>query len=60
MDDKVREHLRESRAYMADKVEAEGGSRELALAITKVDEALLWFQEDVQKRRPTINEASSQ
>lgn len=49
-------HLREARAALLDKADEIGGSRELSLAITKVDEAILWHLEDMRLRRPPINE----
>lgn len=47
--------IREARALLRDESINVGGTRELALAITKLDEAELWRQRDMQmkaRRRP--------
>lgn len=58
-DEDVLGQLREARATLLDKADELGGSRELSLAVTKIDEALLWHLEDMRLRRPPINEASA-
>ena len=46
MNDNVVSHLREARAILAEETQAGKGSREISLAITKIDEAILWRNED--------------
>jgi hypothetical protein len=47
--------LREARA--AAQIESEKSrSRELSLVLTKIDEALLWRQEDMRLKAPIVNE----
>lgn len=55
MDDKVLGHLREARAILNDETKAGQGSRESSLAITKIDEAILWRQEGLRMRTEPIN-----
>ena len=57
MDD-VLGHLREARAILNDESKAGKGSREVALVITKIDEAILWRQEVLKQREPILNNAS--
>lgn len=56
MYDTVLGHLREARAAALDEQDGGGRSRELALVITKIDEAILWRQHDIQIKTPPINE----
>lgn len=56
MNDDVLGHLREARAILNDETKAGQGSRETALVITKIDEALLWRQENLRLRTPAKDE----
>lgn len=48
-------HIREARAIlMAEQLE--DPSREIAIVITKLDEAELWRQRDMQIKAPPVNE----
>lgn len=58
MNDDVLGHLREARALLNDETKEGKGSREVALVITKIDEALLWRQEVLRMRVPVVNEVS--
>ena len=70
MNDDILAHLREARALCKDEeqetITKEGSSfgnfskrsRELALVITKIDEAILWRQEDLRLKQPPINETN--
>ena len=58
MNDDVLGHLREARAILNDEIKDGKGSREVALVITKIDEALLWRQEVLNLRRPSGNSCS--
>jgi len=51
--------IREARALLRDESINGGGSRELALVITKLDEAELWRQRDMQMKTPPVNETSA-
>lgn len=53
--DNVLGKLREARALLKDENDAGNGSRELSLTITKIDEALLWRQEDLRLKAPAEN-----
>lgn len=55
--DEVLGKLREAKALMEDERNAGGNSRELSMAITKIDEAVHWRQDDLQKKNPPVNEA---
>ena len=55
MEDHVLGHLREARAILNDETKDGKGSRETALAITKIDEALLWRQENIRLRQSVEN-----
>jgi hypothetical protein len=55
MHDDVLGHLREARAILNDETKEGKGSREVALVITKIDEALLWRQEVLRLRQPIKN-----
>lgn len=51
-------HLREARALLIEESEGPARSRELSVAITNVDTAILWRQHDLQiKEEPTNLEA---
>lgn len=49
--------IREARAILQDEAKA-ANSRELSMVITKLDEAELWRQRDMQRKAPVVNEAS--
>ena len=55
MNDKVLGHLREARAILNDEAKAGQGSRESAITIRKIDEAILWRQESLRLRTEPIN-----
>ena len=48
--------IREARALLQDEM-ADMPSRELAVVITKLDEAEMWRQKDMQNKTPIINES---
>jgi hypothetical protein len=52
--------LREVKALADDIHFNGGGTRELSLTITKIDEAILWRQRDMQLRNPADNSAKQQ
>lgn len=54
MDCKALGLIREARAILNDESKA-SNSRELSIAVTKLDEAILWRQRDIQLRSPPIN-----
>ncbi|MDP1814403.1 MAG: hypothetical protein Q8K92_08140 [Leadbetterella sp.] len=58
MNDDVLGHLREARALLNDETKEGKGGREVAMVITKIDEALLWRQEVLRMREPIVNEVS--
>jgi hypothetical protein len=61
MYDKVLGLLRESRAELKDECDLyprTGRTRELSIASTKIDEAILWRQEDLRLKTPIRNECS--
>lgn len=47
--------IREARAMLRDEAKT-ANSRELAMALTKLDEAELWRQRDIQMKTPLVNE----
>lgn len=53
MNDEVLGHLREARAILNDELPK---SRESAIVIAKIEEAILWRQENLRLRQPAINE----
>jgi len=55
MNDDVLGHLRAARAILNDEVKDGKGSRDVAIVITKIDEALLWRQEVLRLRAPIVN-----
>lgn len=46
--------IREARALLREEAER-SNSRELAMVITKLDEAELWRQRDMQLKTPVVN-----
>lgn len=58
MYDDVLGHLREARALLNDETKEGKGNREVALVITKIDEALLWRQEVLRLRQPVENHSN--
>ena len=57
MHDEALGKLREARAALLDERDAGKGSRELSVALTEIDSAILWRQEDLRLKQPAINEA---
>jgi len=57
MNDEVLGHLREARAILNDELPK---SRESAIVITKIEEAILWRQENLRLRTPASNEKSDE
>jgi hypothetical protein len=56
MDDNILGYLREARALVLEEKEDKNlGSRQLSLVLTKIDEAILWRQEDLRLKTPPIN-----
>ena len=53
MNDEVLWHLREARAILNDELPK---SRESAIVITKIEEAILWRQENLRLRTPAKKE----
>ena len=49
--------LREARALAIDE-NSKNRSRELSLVITKIDEAILWYQEQIRLTANPVNEDS--
>lgn len=58
MDDAVLGHLREARAGLLEERESGRGSRELSVALTEIDTAILWRQQDLTLKLPTVNEVA--
>lgn len=56
MYDNLLGHLREARAAALEENDKSGRSRELSLVSTKIDEAILWRQEDLRLKAPAVNE----
>ena len=50
--------IREARALLRDEAKT-ANSRELAMVLTKLDEAELWRQSDMQKKAPTQNQVGA-
>lgn len=50
--------LREARALLLDERDAGRNSRALSIALTEVDTAILWREEDLRLKREPVNEAS--
>lgn len=50
--------IREARAMLRDEAET-ANSRELAMVLTKLDEAELWRQRDMQLKTPVTNTEAS-
>ena len=57
MNDEALGKLREARASLMEERDAGKGSRELSVALTEIDSAILWRQEDLRLKQPPINEA---
>jgi len=49
-------HLREARAALLEEKENGKNSRELAVALTEIDTAILWRQDDLRLKEPPRNE----
>lgn len=50
--------IREARALLRDEAKT-ANSRELAMVLTKLDEAELWRQRDMQLKTPGVNECAA-
>ena len=57
MNDEALGNLRQARAILLEERDAGQGSRELSVALTEIDTAILWRQEDLRLKQPVINEA---
>lgn len=51
--------LREARALLLEERDAGKNSRELSVALTEIDTAILWRQEDLRLKEPTVNKADA-
>jgi len=58
MYDEVLGKLREARALLLEERDAGKNSRELSVALTEVDTAILWRREDLRLKQPVENEAA--
>ena len=58
MEDQVLGHLREARAALLEERENGKGSRELSVALTEIDTAILWRQQDLTLKLPAVNEVA--
>lgn len=56
--DKVLGFLREARAALLEERDNGGNSRELAIALTEIDTAILWRQQDLRLKTPIVNECN--
>ncbi len=56
MDDSVLGHLREARAALLEEREDGKGSRELSVALTEIDTAILWRQQDLTLKLLPVKE----
>lgn len=57
MSDKAIGFMREARAALLEERDGGGNSRELSVALTELDTAILWRQQDLQMKQPITNEA---
>jgi len=55
MFDEVLGKLREARALLLIERDSGKSSRELAVALTEIDTAILWRQEDLRLKTPPVN-----
>lgn len=55
MSDEVLGKLREARALLLEEKEEGGSSRELSIALTEIDTAILWRQEDLRLKKAPVN-----
>ena len=60
MTDNVLGHLREARALLIDERNVGKNSRELSVALTEIDTAILWRQKDLQMKKNIVNEDDSE
>ncbi len=58
MGDEALGHMREARALMLEENEGEGRSRELSVALTELDTAILWRSHDLWVKTPTEDESN--
>lgn len=59
MNDEILGKIREAFALCHDEVENKRGSREIALTITKLEEAVFWRERDLQLKHATNEKSSS-
>ena len=59
-DDQVLGWLREARAALLEERDDGKNSRELSVALTEVDSAILWRQEDLRLKSKIINQEGTQ
>jgi len=50
--------MREARALMLEEKDAGKNSRELSVALTELDTAILWREQDLKLKEPKVNNAS--
>jgi len=58
MDDTAIGYLRLARAELLEEGDDGKSSRELSVALTNIDTAILWRQEDLRLKTPTVNLAA--
>lgn len=58
MEDKALGYLRMARAELLEERDDGKGSRELSVTLTEIDTAILWRQQDLSLKQPTVNEVS--
>ena len=56
MNDEVLGKLREARALLLEEKDSGQSSRELSVALTEIDTAILWRQQDLHLKQPIKNE----
>jgi hypothetical protein len=47
--------MREARALLLEERDMGGNSRELSVALTELDTAILWRQHDLEMKQPIVN-----
>jgi hypothetical protein len=56
--DKVLEKLNEAKTLLQLEKTNNGNSRELSVCLTEIDTAILWRQEDLRLKAPSLNEGN--
>lgn len=56
--DEILGKLREARALLLEACNDKPDSLSCTLTLTKINEAILWRQEDMRLKEPTVNECS--